>query len=456
MELAPAIAGLVVLANHAAVDGRLSPTSVAVAGTALVLGTAALSRRSPLGLLGPAAIFFVGGLLYSLPSGIAIATAGELYDERALGDSVIGRGTMIVFVAYGAALVGAGLAPGRRRNLPLWLRASAMRADLSVGTSAMAVGVLAMLLLLSAVGGAGALAAVNYGERYLLLDGLGPLVVGFQVLIVGTLVTVATLLHHNRVRAALVASLIGLLVLGWWTAISGSRTSTFQLSVGLLGLLQASGRRIRAPVLLLVGVVAMVAGFFFGAVRGGAELGSILGDPASIAMRLNPSNQEFGTAVATTGDIASAVPAAEPYHLGATIPRSLGVLVPRALWPERPESLPEWYVRRFYPNVAEIGGGYAFSPVAEAWLNFGMAGVVMSFLAIGALLRAAECRLTAPMPPWAACLVAALLPWLFVFARLDSATMLKSIGVNVVAVLLAAFAAGRLLAVHSARHRSAV
>ncbi len=444
----PALLGTAIVALALFNEGALSAASFAMQAACLLVGVLRIVHRSSLGLLAPSAIFFIGGALYSIPVGLAVVAAGFVFDQRGLGDSVIGDGAQLILLAYGCALAGYGVRAvfGRQHaRAPLWMQATSAEADGAIGWGLLAVGSAAIASLLVLVGGPSALLNSPYGERYLLLEGLGPLAVGLQVVLIGALVSTATMLRHHRPRAAALSGGAALCVLVGWMLVSGSRTTVFQSLMGFAGVVQASGRGVRTWVLIVFGGVSMMAGMVFGTLRGNTTASDAFTNTAEVVQRLNPANQEFGAAAATVGEIVVAVPSSEPYHWGATLPRAFGVLVPRAIWPGRPESLPAWYVRRFYPDIAAVGGGYAFSPVAEAWLNFGLAGVVVGFALIGAIIGAGEVYLAPGMAPWPICIYAALLPWLFSFARLDSATMLKSIGINVLAVLAAAFVAGRVL-----------
>jgi oligosaccharide repeat unit polymerase len=447
-DVLPAVCGVSIVLLAVLNTGTLGTVSFVAQSLCLLFGLLRIVQRSFLGLLAPSAVFFIGGAAYSIPIGLVVVAAGFVFDQRDLGESVIGNGAQLMLLAYGCAMTGYGvrqITGPRYARVPLWMQASSVEADGLVGLSLLVAGCAAIGLLLVLVGGPSALLNSPYGERYLLLEGLGPLAVGFQVVLIGAVVSTATMLRHQRTRAAVTAAAVALTVLVGWMFVSGSRNSVFQLSMGMVGVLQASGRGVRGWVLLTVGSAAMLGGLLYGTVRGSANVADSFASAAEVAQRLNPANQEFGAAAATVGEIVAAVPTAEPYQWGATIPRALGVLVPRAIWPGRPESLPEWYVRRFYPDVAAVGGGYAFSTVAEAWLNFGIWGVVVGFALLGALIGAGETYIAPRTAPWPICIYASLLPWLFAFSRLDSGTMLKSVGVNVLAVLLVAFVSGRVL-----------
>lgn len=83
----------------------------------------------------------------------------------------------------------------------------------------------------------------------------------------------------------------------------------------------------------------------------------------------------------------AAVPASEPFAMGRTYLQALPAMAPLKLYPNRPLSPSEYFVFRLAPQYAAEGGGFSFSHVAEAYMNFGLTGVVAVYALIGALLR---------------------------------------------------------------------
>ncbi len=61
-------------------------------------------------------------------------------------------------------------------------------------------------------------------------------------------------------------------------------------------------------------------------------------------------------------------------------------LVPGAINPDRYEGLSIWFVKKFYPDTAKKGGGFAFSFVAESFINFGPIGPLFIGFLLGLLL----------------------------------------------------------------------
>lgn len=51
----------------------------------------------------------------------------------------------------------------------------------------------------------------------------------------------------------------------------------------------------------------------------------------------------------------------------------------------KPLNLGDWYVMYFYPYFYASGGGFGFSPIAQAWMNGGLISLVVVFFTIGLL-----------------------------------------------------------------------
>jgi oligosaccharide repeat unit polymerase len=117
------------------------------------------------------------------------------------------------------------------------------------------------------------------------------------------------------------------------------------------------------------------------------------------------------------------------------------------MWPNRPAGTAEWYAGEFYPDIWAKGGAFAFSPVAEAYLNFGVLGVPVVFFLLGALLAILEKALSAAGKPRDTILIAYALvaPLLCVFFRFDSATLAKEVVVALMMPIAVAHLIVRLL-----------
>jgi hypothetical protein len=74
------------------------------------------------------------------------------------------------------------------------------------------------------------------------------------------------------------------------------------------------------------------------------------------------------------------------YKYGETYLLSLVNWVPRSVWKERPYSLAEIYAKEMMKEYWKPGMGYGFPLIAEAYMNFGIAGGFIQYLMIGLML----------------------------------------------------------------------
>jgi hypothetical protein len=138
----------------------------------------------------------------------------------------------------------------------------------------------------------------------------------------------------------------------------------------------------------------------------------------NIRVVLNPVNTDFGAFGRIAEDILSGGPTGHfPSYSDAVL-----TLVPRVLYPDRPEPIGVWFVRRYHPKDWVIGGGLAFNLVVEAVLNLGWLGPVILGMLLGLLFSvfihsSVRNRLNQ-----------GLLVFALVFAmRFDMATLLKTV-----------------------------
>lgn len=87
------------------------------------------------------------------------------------------------------------------------------------------------------------------------------------------------------------------------------------------------------------------------------------------------------------------------YLWGASLLYFVPYLVPSAIAKlDRPQLLDAWYMENYAPDVAVKGGGLGFSPLVDAYFNFGAAGCVIYFFLFSFLLNRlhVEAMRTAP------------------------------------------------------------
>jgi len=411
---------------------------------ALLLAAAAQSRRSAYGVLSPFAVIMVGQVLYVLPVALALWNGSVLTDRRLVSPEAMGRAILLANAALVCFAVGyllrlaaiAAYSPPRGVAAP-WRRTAVVMVALPM----MVLGLAAMMLLVLQLGGPGQLTSVTYGERYLMLQGKGYLYVGLQVATVGVVLLHLASIESRRMALGVAVVIVTGAILAVWMFMFGSRSSLVQFVIAIVAVHHIRVRRLRLAVLVPLGGMLVVLMVVFGLARG------LLGraNPVSLlaaapSWNYSLANSEFGAAVTALADIMERVPTSTPHVLGITYPQSFAVLVPQVLWPDRPLAAGEWYAATFYPSVWRAGGAFAFSPVAEAYLNFGYAGVLLLSCLFGSLVGEGELRLARvrALSPWGIAAYALLVPWMLLLSRLDSATLLKSVGLFTMGPLLVA------------------
>jgi len=422
--------------------------------TSLGLGAVALLCASghPLGLFAPTRLLLFGALFYVLPTLLTVAITGALVNIRLFDEAAIAVGGSLSLMGFGAAAFGSVIveivAPARSERGQSPVEPSQMVSAALTAGAVFAAGVGAVALFVFGIAGLGAIQNASYGERYQLMAGQGILVLGVRSAVVAMIVlyAIATALNHRRLIAATLLFGLGFQV--WWMGLMGARSAFIQSIIGLLAVRQALGKRFSAPTMAAMALLLVAAGGVIGILRSG--VGSIQGMPmAQVLAVANPANSEFGATLTTIGDVVAAVPSEESYRFGGTYVDAVALLVPRFLWDDRPQGASEWYVERFYPRVADEGGGFAFSPIAEAYLNFGTAGVVVVFFLIGLMFGVFDWLLRSPhglsVPLTTVYGVSAV--WVFLFSRLDSATLLKTVLLITIGQVVLIWLGGR--AVHA-------
>jgi len=411
----------------------------------LLVAALATVRAGRLGFLSPFVLFMGGGVLYILPVALTLLFDGVLTWERKFNTTVLIDAIWLSVAALVAATFGfvIGMSDRRRpRPFPQVFSRWNPVAVSVVGWGLIIYGILTVSIAIILVGGPAVLTDSQYGHRYLLLRGLGPLLSGLTAVIIGGSILFLSGLRRGRPRTTIAVAVLVLGALAVWTMILESRSALVQMMLVFLIIRHTSGRRLRALGIVAIAVLLLTGGMLFGYARGAA---AHLGDlPFWV---FNPANHEFGAAIGTVADIIHHVPAAIDYRYGLTYLSAPGVLVPLFLWPGRPLAPGEWYVATLYPNVWMSGGAYAFSPVAEAYLNFGIGGVLIVFCLLGIAIARLERRLALydVLPPWVSIAYALFAPYIILFSRLDSVTVLKSFVVLTLFPMLLSAATTRIL-----------
>ena len=321
--------------------------------------------------------------------------------------------------------------------------------DLLVGGLLVSVGFALYVSYARQVGFAALTDREDYALKYFLGRGLGPLQLGMPIMIVGCLWIEASEAPRS-VKNVFLMLAAGICL--WSVGFISVRTNAVILVLGYLSLL-ARRRNFQLRSIrpwMVGGALLLYAGLeSFALLRGVYR-----GDFSQALARLEAQGElVFAAAVGgselshpfiTAGEVLREREAGE--LAGQSILNGIAACLPRGLYPDRPLYLSEQFVRSNYADLAERGGGAAFSLVAESWLNFGtLVGPLVFGLAMGLLL--AWCERRRERAPDG--VLARLLPY-FVFYvamqhRNEFGTLFKQVFM-IALVVLPVFLAGETLA----------
>jgi hypothetical protein len=131
----------------------------------------------------------------------------------------------------------------------------------------------------------------------------------------------------------------------------------------------------------------------------------------------------------------------EPARLGYSYYQAFINILPRQFGIDIVSLSEEYTYRLFTADFRAIGGNMGFSPVAEAYLNFGFWGILLMFAFWGCLWGGVSVFLDSRSHILAQVFSAVLIPWSMFFCRTDFAAYIKvsfySIGIPFVIFILA-------------------
>jgi oligosaccharide repeat unit polymerase len=161
---------------------------------------------------------------------------------------------------------------------------------------------------------------------------------------------------------------------------------------------------------------------------------------------ISKSIAEMGYSLVTVAHTLTLVPAIRDYDLGVSYFYGATTIIPNLGWEVHPGIahglLCDWLTRTVEPLVAASGGGLGFSFIAEAYLNFGWIGGPIFLAIVGYLLSRLFLQADSQDPARLA-LVASFLSFFLVFARGESAIVVRGLVWYAVLPYLAAAALSR-------------
>jgi len=422
--------------------------AAAFIGAALCFMVQEVLRRGPTSI----AVLFVAGLAY-----YHIVIPAEYLINPSLPSEIVyyypslNRQTMVgPLLATDLALAGFLVGYALRRPRPAARPAGSDALDeffdekrALIGCAALfAIGLLLYLTMsYVATGSFIKIFSTTYRERDELFYGLGALGFGASVATVGLACASVILLKRGGLtRTLVVIGLMAIMVL--YSFLIGSKSPAFYAATGTLVGTYVAGRRLPLSTLLSLGLLLLVPLSFVNLARnkqgeGFAEMASYVRQEAE-PEQFNPANNDAPGPYLTLIETVSTLRVPEQLRYGSTYLKMVTLVPPRFLNLPRSEPIDEEFSKKFLGKDYYDNAGFAFSGVAEAYLNFGYPGVFLIFVLFGlgfAVLRDKLDRAMGTLP--AGLIVAASASHIFLALRNASPFLTKSyLVITLIPVLL--------------------
>lgn len=241
--------------------------------------------------------------------------------------------------------------------------------------------------------------AGNYLETYTQLDTLPLLARQVLTHLAGLIITCSVLLcvglmsrREYRWILPIWLGLEAVLLAGS----QGSRTTVFAICLATLASYHYLARRISASLILTLLGMAFLAFASVGAYRDiGPQVNSVQDFLVAMLIR-----NEFTSIFINALDIQQLRDAG---MTDSVVPQvyfaDLVNIVPQQFLPIEKLDLSSWYVQRFYPEYAALGGGFVFGIISEAVVGFGYLDAGVRAVLLGVLLAAAHAWVTSRKQP---------------------------------------------------------
>jgi hypothetical protein len=274
---------------------------------------------------------------------------------------------------------------------------------------------------------------VSYLERVELMPSVGVLGNGLALLYVGAMIVVAGYFGDRACTRRLPAFIL-VVAFGLHSVLAGAKVHIFIVGVAALAahqLCRHRAQQLRGSTLGLMAAVALVAGLMIAINPMRARLGLGLGEMAEFAKSefdpqyLNPANVDAMGPYATLYAVANDTVLVGPEY-GKSYWNAILHLPPGWLLPDRWPGLHDRFADKMLEANAPAVAGFAFSAVAEGYLNFGFLGAALHLALLGWLAGAASRVLRVNRGNLRGVIVAAFAgPWLAMSIRMNSDTALR-------------------------------
>jgi len=269
------------------------------------------------------------------------------------------------------------------------------------GTFFICFGFLLVSLLIKSAGGLQNYFLIGYGRAgQLFWEGKGFLGYGFSFINIGILTLLISSLNKRKIHLSpkwilIILSSIFILTTHF---LMGRRLEILSFCVMLLITYHYGLKKITLKRAVMIVILLFLFAAAFGWGRGIFSRGLMstkeFGKTLKTAIkefpleRLNPLKiGEFDVPPLSLWELIERGPKNIPLAFGSTYIKSLGVIIPKAIWPTRPETLDQWRLKTFYPELIGTGEGLAFFTVTEGFLNFGFLGVAIHMFIYGAIAK---------------------------------------------------------------------
>jgi len=199
------------------------------------------------------------------------------------------------------------------------------------------------------------------------------------------------LFQKDRVTQAVVAGGVAA-AMGALFLISASRSEILYSALLFLFVYHYCVKRVRNTAILAIGATLLLILIVTGIIRGvsGREM-----DAVAEAVTVDTIFEQVGIqrlepyrVGVNSMELVDHGPPEGEFLWGASLLYFVPSLVPRVIADlDRPQFLDAWYIETYAPDIAAKGGGLGFSPLVDAYFNFGAAGGLLVFFVFAYFLN---------------------------------------------------------------------
>lgn len=177
---------------------------------------------------------------------------------------------------------------------------------------------------------------------------------------------------------AMTYAIAAMLAVFW--LLRGSRNMTFLLMMPFVTVLLYK-KQIRIVSAVAVGVFLIFALYLLGSIRGLGLRNVSSSELAYVIRTMDPLNGELGTSYSVVGRALQKGGEFDKLWGRSYVVDPLFNMAPRSWWPNRPDNIAVEFSKAYF-NTNELTEGLGFSPILEAYVNFGEIGIIGAFAVI--------------------------------------------------------------------------